>query len=108
MNLDPLMGWGIKMLALVETPEADRPPEGDLTRLEEKGTEPEWHCHVMAGAQAGLGWNEVFFVRFVSPGLVLNCFTFLSNKLTPSLVHLAHRDQGGFLHVQSILGAVAN
>ena len=24
------------MLALVETPEADRPPEGNLTRLEEK------------------------------------------------------------------------
>ena len=36
MNLGLLMGWGIKMLALVETPEADRPPEGNLTRLEEK------------------------------------------------------------------------
>ena len=36
MNLGPLMGWGIKMLALVETPEADRPPEGNLTRLDEK------------------------------------------------------------------------
>ena len=36
MNLGPLMAWGIKMLTLIQTPAVDRPPEGNLTRLEEK------------------------------------------------------------------------
>lgn len=41
MNLGPLIGWGTKMLALVEMPEADRPAEGNLARLEEKFA---WIC----------------------------------------------------------------
>ncbi len=41
------------------------------------------------------------FVRFAPPGLVSTCFAILGNKMAPSLVPLAHRDQGGFLHVQS-------
>lgn len=36
MNLGPLMGWGTKMVALLETPPADRPAKMDLTRLDEK------------------------------------------------------------------------
>ena len=36
MNLGPLIGWGARMLRLVETPEADRPADLDLTRLVEK------------------------------------------------------------------------
>lgn len=36
MNLGPLIGWGAKMLRLVDTPEALRPCGMNLTRLEEK------------------------------------------------------------------------
>jgi len=36
MNLGPLIGWGARMLRLVETPEADRPADLNLTRLAEK------------------------------------------------------------------------
>ena len=36
MNLGPLMGWGMKMVALLENLPADRPAEMDLTRLDEK------------------------------------------------------------------------
>ena len=36
MNLGPLIGWGTRMLRLVETPAAERPADLDLTRLEEK------------------------------------------------------------------------
>jgi hypothetical protein len=36
MNLGPLIGWGTRLLRLVETPEVDRPAGLNLTRLEEK------------------------------------------------------------------------
>lgn len=36
MNLGPLIGWGAKMLQLFDTPEANRPSDVDLTRLDEK------------------------------------------------------------------------
>ncbi len=36
MNLGRLMGWGVNMAALVETPPADRYANMDLTRLDEK------------------------------------------------------------------------
>jgi hypothetical protein len=36
MNLGPLIGWGMRMLKLFDTPEADRPSDIDLTRLDEK------------------------------------------------------------------------
>lgn len=36
MNLGPLIGWGVRMLRLIDTPQADRPADLDLARLEEK------------------------------------------------------------------------
>lgn len=36
MNLGPLIGWGTKMLHLVDTAPAERPEKLDLSRLEEK------------------------------------------------------------------------
>jgi hypothetical protein len=50
MNLGPLIGWGTRMLQLVDTPAADRLGKGPLERLDEKfgwikeyrGTLPEW------------------------------------------------------------------
>lgn len=36
MNLGPLIGWGAKMLHLVDTAPAERPDKLDLSRLEEK------------------------------------------------------------------------
>jgi hypothetical protein len=36
MNLGPMIGWGAKMLQLVEAPLAERPAKLDLSRLEEK------------------------------------------------------------------------
>ena len=36
MNLGPLIGWGARMLQLIETPAAERPVALDLSRLEEK------------------------------------------------------------------------
>lgn len=36
MNLGPLIGWGARMLRVVETPAAGRPDELNLARLEEK------------------------------------------------------------------------
>jgi hypothetical protein len=36
MNLGPLIEWGVRMLALLDTPAAERPADQDLSRLEEK------------------------------------------------------------------------
>jgi len=36
MNLGPLIGWGKRMLKLVDTPESDRPSDVPLARLDEK------------------------------------------------------------------------
>lgn len=36
MNLGPLVGWGVRMLRLIDTPQAERPADLNLTRLEEK------------------------------------------------------------------------
>lgn len=36
LNLGPLIGWGARMLRLIDTPAAERPAGLDLTRLEEK------------------------------------------------------------------------
>lgn len=36
MNLGPLIGWGARMLRLLDTPPAERPTDQDLTRLEAK------------------------------------------------------------------------
>lgn len=57
MNLGPLIGWGTKMLALVEMPEADRPAEGNLVRLEEKFG---W---IRAYRKAICDWSELDAVK---------------------------------------------
>lgn len=36
MNLGRLIGWGVRMLQLLDTPEANRPPDIDLTRVDDK------------------------------------------------------------------------
>ena len=57
MNLGPLIGWGAKMLALVETPSANRPAEGNLTRLDEKF---DWIC----GYRAALdNWADLDAIK---------------------------------------------
>ena len=53
MNLGPLIGWGAKMLRLVEAPAAQRPPHLHLSRLEEKFG---W---IVAYRQALVDWNDL-------------------------------------------------
>lgn len=57
MNLGPLIGWGARMLRLVEMPEADRPVDLDLTRLEEKFG---W---IRDFREALMDWNDLQAVK---------------------------------------------
>jgi hypothetical protein len=53
MNLGPLIGWGAKMLHLVDTAPAERPEKLDLSRLEEKFG---WICDFR---EALVDWTDV-------------------------------------------------
>jgi hypothetical protein len=57
MNLGPLIGWGARMLRLVDTPAAERPAELDLSRLEEK------FAWVRDFRAALVDWNDLAAVK---------------------------------------------
>jgi len=57
MNLGPLIGWGAKMLRLVETPAAERPGELKLARLQEKFG---W---IQDFREALVDWNDLQAVK---------------------------------------------
>jgi hypothetical protein len=57
MNLGPLIGWGEKMLRLVDTPAVERPDELELSRLDEKFG---W---IRDFRTALVDWNDVHLVK---------------------------------------------
>jgi hypothetical protein len=57
MNLGTLMAWGDKMLTLLDTPKETRPPDQDLTRLDEKLG---W---VRDFRKALVDWNDIHRVK---------------------------------------------
>jgi len=57
MNLGPLIGWGARMLRLIDTPAANRPGDMNLTRLEEKF---DW---IQDFRDALVDWNDLEAVK---------------------------------------------
>jgi len=57
MNLGPLIGWGARMLRLIDTPAANRPGDMNLTRLAEKF---DW---IQDFRDALVDWNDLEAVK---------------------------------------------
>lgn len=90
MNLGPLIGWGTRMLRLIDTPPAERPADQDLTRLEEKFG---W---IRDFRQALVEWSDLHAVKdhVLDYARVEGYHAAAANELREQLATVAHTPLG--------------